>query len=242
MHKTAPDTTWALLHVLVSIKLKPQSMMHTIYAQVNNVSVLLSFYRAKWTDGELSHLSDEEVCPPSDACSVIHLPFPSSPPSTATMMNVLAPFITFLEGLLQLPVPLMLIAVRAQLAPLPHVYAEHHASGPVSSSSSATSQTSTSMYKELILLLMHPCKILIAFDGAMPDLITRGSWNAYMLHVLSIEHIISVVRPSNSLHGHASPIIEKRKGWIKVLEVQAAGDGIASEPWALIYTHWTFQK
>ncbi|KZT02250.1 uncharacterized protein LAESUDRAFT_730433 [Laetiporus sulphureus 93-53] len=215
-------------------------------AHVRAAEEHLSALERKWTEhcvAELSHLSDEEARktriaarPPAGASSVIHLPFPSSPPSTATMMNALAPFIAFLEGLLQPPAPLTLAAARAQLAPPPrppmppHVYAERRASGsgtgfmpsslpppssfpssffpssPVATSSAytrtrstsatflsssvpspapsssgssssspstasyassgATSQTSTSMYEELVPLRTRPCKILIySADG-----------------------------------------------------------------------------
>ncbi|KAI0925509.1 hypothetical protein AcV5_008226 [Taiwanofungus camphoratus] len=55
--------------------------------------------------------------PPPNAAGVIHLPFPSSPPSSMGTVNALLPFIAFVERLLHPPEALTLADARAQLAP-----------------------------------------------------------------------------------------------------------------------------
>ncbi|EED83264.1 predicted protein [Postia placenta Mad-698-R] len=81
----------------------------------------------RWAErcaADLAGVSDADAArmcvpprPPPSAATVIHLPFPSSPPSTVGTMNSLLPFLAFLESLLQPPAPLTLAAARAQLAP-----------------------------------------------------------------------------------------------------------------------------
>ncbi|PCH39360.1 hypothetical protein WOLCODRAFT_29498 [Wolfiporia cocos MD-104 SS10] len=57
--------------------------------------------------------------PPPGAAAVIHLPFPSSPPSTVGTANTLLPFLNFLESLLHPPPPMSIAAARAQVSPPP---------------------------------------------------------------------------------------------------------------------------
>jgi dual specificity MAP kinase phosphatase len=59
---------------------------------------------ATWAGRNVKEEGQEiPVRPPPNANSVVHLPFPSSPPSTAAAVNALAPFVAFLDRWLRMP-------------------------------------------------------------------------------------------------------------------------------------------
>jgi len=59
---------------------------------------------ATWAGRNIKDEGDEiPIRPPPNANSVVHLPFPSSPPSTAAAVNALAPFVAFLDRWLRMP-------------------------------------------------------------------------------------------------------------------------------------------
>lgn len=64
----------------------------------------LAILDATWAERHSKEETDEiPIRPPPNANSVVHLPFPSSPSSSASTLNSLAPFVAFLDRWLRMP-------------------------------------------------------------------------------------------------------------------------------------------